>query len=315
MLLLKVFIITSVLCLNLFSNSIFKPLPKVEDYDELKVTLGKKLFFDPILSKDKTISCASCHSNYGADNKTFSLGVNNAIGNINTPSIFNSQFNMAMFWNGRAHGYKEQILGPITTKVEMDSSKELIEKRLNKIPIYIKLFESAYSNKPNLEDMIDAIAKFEKTLITENSKFDKYLRGEVSLSTEEKKGMELFTSYGCVSCHNGINIGGNSYQKFGTVIEYKESVELTWADRFSITKDKDDKNVFRVPSLRNVAKTAPYFHNGDIFSLKDAINIMAYYNLGVLLKNEEVNNIEAFLNTLTGEIPKTWNKDDEVIKY
>ncbi|UTJ07367.1 cytochrome-c peroxidase [Arcobacter roscoffensis] len=294
--------------LNLNAQEIYKPLPTTLSYDKKKVNLGRELFFDTLLSKNKNISCASCHSIYGADDKKFSLGDNNKIGSINTTSIFNNKFNLSLFWNGRANNLKEQLLdGPLFNEHEMNISKELIEQRLRTSLKYQKLFEEAYGKKPNFKNSIDAIIAFEETLITPNSKFDKYLRGEVEFSSKEKKGLELFNSYGCVSCHNGINLGGNSYQKFGTIINYNSSKNNSlWEDRFKYTNKQKDKDVYRVPSLRNVAKTAPYFHSGDVNDLKHAISLMAYYNLGIVIKHEEVELIELFLNTLTGELPKTW---------
>ena len=169
----------------------------------------------------------------------------------------------------------------------------------------------AYYRKPSFEKMLAAIVEFEKTLVSTNSKFDKYLRGEIDLSEDEKNGMEVFISYGCVSCHNGINIGGNSYQKFGSVVEYEQKRDSQWQDRFSLTNRVEDINVYKVPSLRNVEKTSPYFHDGNTKNLKDAIYNMAYFNIGVILQENEIVDIESFLKTLTGEIPKNFeNKND-----
>lgn len=305
---IKLIFLLNLLLLNLSAQEIFKPLPTKVSYDKNKVKLGRELFFDPLLSKSRKISCASCHNFYGADNKKFSIGDNNKVGTINTTSLFNATFNLSLFWNGRANNLKEQLLdGPLFNKHEMNITKESMEKRLKASLKYQKLFFNAYGNKPNFKDSIDAIIAFEETLITPNSKFDKYLRGEINLSSEEKKGLELFNSYGCVSCHNGINIGGNSYQKFGTIVNYNVvNSDSFWEDRFHHTKNPKDKDIYRVPSLRNIAKTAPYFHSGDIYDLKHAISLMGYYNLGVLIKHEEVELIESFLKTLTGDLPKTW---------
>lgn len=307
---IKLILISIFLMLNLQAQEIYKPLPTLLSYDKKKVNLGRELFFDPLLSKNKNVSCASCHNVYGADDKKFSIGDNGKIGNINTTSVFNNKFNVSLFWNGRASNLKEQLLdGPLFNEHEMAITKETLEKRLKASLKYQKLFLDAYNQKPNFENSIDAIIAFEETLITPNSKFDKYLRGELELSQKEKKGLELFNSYGCVSCHNGINIGGNSYQKFGTIISYNNSNEKSlWDDRYKYTKKQKDKDVYRVPSLRNVSKTAPYFHSGDVYSLKHAISLMGYYNLGIVIKHEEVELIELFLNTLTGELPKTWVK-------
>lgn len=294
------------------AQDLFKPLPEVGSYNENIVNLGKELFYDKILSKNQDISCYSCHDNYGADTKQFSKGHEGKEGNMNAPSVFNLPYNLAYFWNGRSHTLKEQMLsGPLLNDKEMASSKELIEERLINSGKYQKLFMKAYNRKPTFEKMLDAIVEFEKTLVSTNSKFDKYLRGEIDLSEDEKNGMELFISYGCVSCHNGINIGGNSYQKFGSVVEYEQKRDLQWQDRFFITNRVEDINVYKVPSLRNVEKTSPYFHDGNTKNLKDAIYNMAYFNIGVILQENEILDIENFLKTLTGEIPKNFeNKND-----
>lgn len=294
---------------SLFSSNLFKPLPNDIKYDENIIELGRELFYDPILSKNKDISCFSCHFNYGADTKKFSIGDNNQTGFINTPTVFNLPYKVKYFWNGRSETLKAQLIdGPIYAKHEMASDKKTITQRLSESNRYKELFKKAYNRPPNFELMSDAIVAFQKTLISSNSKFDKYLRGEVKLSKKEQEGLNLFISYGCASCHNGINLGGNSYQKFGSVIENNNHDEK-WEDKYSITKKEEDKMVFIVPSLRNVEKTAPYFHGGDILNLKDAIKMMGYYNIGILLKDKEIEYIEAFLKTLTGEIPKTFYKD------
>jgi len=290
-----------------YAQDLFKPLPEVGSYNENIVNLGKELFNDKLLSKNQDISCYSCHDNYGADTKQFSLGHDGKEGNMNTPSVFNLPYNLAYFWNGRSKTLKEQMItGPLINDKEMASTKELIEDRLINSAKYQKLFKKAYNHNPTFEKMLDAIIEYEKTLISVNSKFDKYLRGEIELSENEENGMELFISYGCVSCHNGINIGGNSYQKFGAVIEYEQKRDSKWQDRFSVTNKIEDINIYKVPSLRNVEKTSPYFHDGSVQNLKDAIYTMAYFNIGVVLEENEINDIESFLKTLTGEIPKNF---------
>lgn len=289
------------------AQDLFKPLPPVENYDENIVNLGKELFYDKILSKNQDTSCYSCHDNYGADTKQFSIGHDGKEGNMNALSVFNLPYNLAYFWNGRSKTLREQMIsGPLINDIEMASSKEIIEGRLITSEKYQKLFKKAYNQNPSFEKMLDAIIEYEKTLISVNSKFDKYLRNEVELDENEKNGMELFISYCCVSCHNGINIGGNSYQKFGSVIKYEQKRDSQWQDRFSLTKNVEDINVYKVPSLRNVEKTSPYFHDGSVSSLKDAIYTMAYFNIGVVLEENEINDIESFLKTLTGEIPKNF---------
>lgn len=302
---MKVFILLFFVITLSFSEGLFLPLPQKISYNSTKVNLGKALFFDPILSRDRDISCHSCHFHYGADTKQFSLGTENRRGFINTPSVFNLPYKIGYFWNGRSETLQAQMTdGPFFNKHEMASSKEEIEKRLQNSPKYLTLFEEVYHQKPSFELVIDAIVEFQNTLISKNSKFDKYLRHEVELSSEEQKGLELFVSYGCASCHNGINLGGNSYQKFGTVIDLNDSV-TQWEDRYKVTGQIEDKNVFIVPSLRNVEKTAPYFHSGHIKTLKEAIMLMGYYNIGVVLTNDEIHYIEKFLQTVTGDLPET----------
>jgi len=293
----------------LLSRDLFIPLPTDIEYDKNIVKLGKELFNDPMLSKNGDISCMSCHFQYGADPKRFSIGTDGKLGNMNSPSLFNAKFNIGLFWNGRTLTLEEQMLdGPIFAEHEMASSKELIEERLRKSKKYRKMFKKAFGIEPTFEKAVKSIAEFEKTLITPNSKFDKFLRKEVKLNEQENRGFKLFQSYGCVSCHNGINIGGNSYQELGAVIEYN-SGEQGWIDRYTHTKNSYDKNVFRVASLRNIEKTAPYFHHGSIKTLKKAIQTMGYNNIGVVLSTEEIEDLESFLKTLTGELPITLQEE------
>lgn len=305
------FIIVLIIAINLNAKSFFFPLEEPKNYDKEVVNLGKELFFDTILSKNNDISCFSCHSNYGADNKSFSTGTNNQVGKINSPSIFNLEKNIAYFWNGRAETLEEQLHGPLFDAKEMASSKDLIENRLKKSQKYKELFDVAFKSEPTFENTLKALVEYEKTLVTLNSKFDRYLKGELLLSESEQRGMNYFVSYGCASCHNGVNLGGNSFQKFGVVVIPDELDDEIWADRFAFTKDLDDKEVYKVPSLRNVEKTAPYFHSGNINSLKTAIYMMAYHNVGVVLEDYEVDDIENFLKTLTGEIPETFKKEQK----
>jgi len=298
------------LILSIYTNAeqLFLPVEKNVEVNKEIAILGEELFFDRMLSKDFSVSCFDCHAYYGADNKSLSIGSNNLKGKVNTPSLFNVKYNFLLTWNGRNHSLKKQLEGPLFEKHEMNMDIIDIEDRLRNSEKYIRLFKIAFNAKPNYENMLDAIVEFEKTLTTPNSKFDKFLRGEEELSKEESKGFELFKKYGCVSCHNGINIGANSFQKRGAVIEFKENHEDESDNRYAITKNKEDINVYRVPSLRNVEKTAPYFHTGVISDLTQAINLMAYHNLGKVLKKDEVTAIEFFLKTLTGELPESYKK-------
>ncbi len=301
---MRIFLILFSFLLQLFAHEPIKPIPKKVEYNRQKAELGKLLFFDPILSKDRTVSCASCHDpdHGGADPRPVSIGVGGKRGSVNSPTVFNAYFNFRQFWNGRAKDLKEQALGPIHATNEMAMTKELVEKRLNQNPMYKELFKKVYGKERITFDMVvDAIAEFEKALYTPDSKFDRFLRGEIELSPKEKKGYILFKELGCITCHNGINIGGNSFQKMGLVRQYKQHAG---ADLFSITKRPEDKGVYKVPTLRNIALTAPYFHNASAKSLEEAIDTMSYYNLGFKLTQEEKDALVAFLKTLTGKKPE-----------
>lgn len=280
-------------------------IPLEVEYDKEKALLGKKLFFDPILSSDGSTSCFRCHNVYngGADSNIVSFGVENQMGNIQSPTVLNARYNFAQFWNGRAKDLLEQAAGPLNNPVEHGMNKNLIEKKLNASSEYRELFSKTFhSSKVLYKDVLNAIVEFEKALVTPNAKFDKYLRGEVELSKEEAQGYKLFKQYGCITCHNGVNIGGNSFQQFGTFIEYKSKEH--YPDRSEITHFDIDKNVFKVPTLRNIAKTAPYFHDGSSDTLEDAIKQMALYNLGIYISKKDIYSLKAFLETLTGEEPK-----------
>ena len=300
------FLLLTLFCFPLLLNASepITPIPESIPHDKKRAALGQKLFFDTILSKDKTLSCASCHSfsHGGADGKTVSTGVNHSQGSLNSPTVFNAVFNFSQFWNGRAKDLAEQALGPIHNPIEMGLSLEEAVQRLQNNESYQKEFESI-TKRPTItqNDLAQMIAEFEKTLITPNAKFDRYLMGKETLSDEEMKGYMLFKTLGCVMCHNGINVGGNSYQKLGAIIPMKREEAID--DRYALTKRESDKNVFKVPTLRNIALTAPYFHDGKVATLHEAISKMLYHNLGVNLSEETVDALVAFLQTLTGDIP------------
>ncbi len=290
------------LVLKIVANPVV-PIPEDIEFNKLKALLGKELFLDTALSKDKTISCATCHNfQNGADFRAKSIGVEGRVGDMNSPTVFNAVFNFRQMWNGRAKNLKEQVLLPLHNPKEMAMSDKEIINYLNSNKRYKTLFKKIYHKAPDMDALADAIAEFEKALITPNSPFDRYLKREHNLSPKELKGYILFKKLGCITCHNGVNLGGNSYQKFGLIKELKR--DKNTADLYSITKKEEDKNVFKVPTLRNIALTAPYFHNGSVKSLKEAINMMAEYNLGFELKKDEIEALEAFLKTLTGEKPE-----------
>ncbi len=286
------------------SFELIKPIPENLPVNDKKAQLGKLLFHDPILSKDKKVSCFSCHDIYnkcGTDHRKFSKGFNGLEGTANALTVYNAVFNFRLFWNSRAKDLKEQVFFVLQNPREMNISKEEAEKRINSHSFYKKKFKEVYGVNYVTADMIaDAIAEFEKTLITPDSKFDLYLKGKVKLSPDEEKGLKLFKRYGCITCHNGINFGGNSFQKFGAVIPYKW--KPYFPDRYQITKKEYDKNVYRVPSLRNVECTYPYFHDGSAKTLEEAVRKMAYHNLGIELTDKETMYIVKFLKTLTGKL-------------
>ena len=298
----------------------FKPLPRIVDNPENrvspeKVKLGKMLYFDPRLSKSGFISCNSCHNlaSYGVDNLPTSIGHKWQIGPRNAPSVFNAAVHIAQFWDGRAKDVEEQAKGPIVNPKEMASpSEDFVVERIKSIPEYVELFKKAFPGEKDsvtYENIAKAIAAFERTLLTP-SRFDKFLKGDLSaLTKEEKEGLKIFMDVGCVTCHNGTGVGGHMYQKFGIVkpyfkvIKYKDKSKIDLG-RYNITKNEADKYVFKVPSLRNVTRTYPYFHDGSVWDLGEAVRIMAEVQLGRKLKDSEVKKILAFLKSLEGEIPK-----------
>jgi cytochrome c peroxidase len=284
-------------------NEPITPIPQTIKYNKQKALLGRELFFDTKFSADETISCASCHlpAFGGADPRVVSIGVYGKKGVIQSPPVFNAVFNFRQFWNGRARDLKEQIEGPIHNPVEMGMDNQKIEKILNNSIKYKPLFKKVYNtDKITFEMFKDAIAEFEVDLITPDCKFDKWLRGEENLTKEEYEGYMNFKKLGCINCHNGVNIGGNSFQKVGVIHPIKRSR----GDRYEITHNPFDKNIFKVPTLRNIANIAPYFHNGSAQTLKEAVNKMAYLNLGLNLSFKQTKSIVTFLKTLTGKKPK-----------
>lgn len=285
------------------------PIPLENNADIKKAQLGKELFFDTLLSKDNSTACVSCHDVYtgGADSRVVSEGFANTKGNIQAPTVFNAKYNFKQFWNGRANNLKEQADGPMNNPAEHNMNPKLVEERVNALKAYKEKFKVAYgvSNIP-YDLVLDAIVEFENALTTPNAKFDKFLRNEVELSKEEKEGYIIFKQAGCIICHNGVNIGGNSFQKMGTFLEYESN--NSYPDRAEITKKEENKNVFKVPTLRNITLTAPYFHDGSAKTLEKAIEIMSKYNLGQKFSDEDVKKIVLFLGILKGETPEILEK-------
>ncbi len=301
--------------LHATAANIFGTLPLVADnpdnpVTDNKVKLGKTLFFDVRLSKDNTISCNSCHNlnTYGVDNERFSAGNDKKLGGRNANTVFNAALEFAQFWDGRAKDVEEQAGGPILNKVEMAiPDKDFLINRLSKVKEYQDLFAKAFSEdkKPlTFLNVQKAIGAFERKLITP-SRFDVYLKGDqTALTDKEKEGLNTFISAGCINCHSGNVIGGRMFQKFGLFGNYWDYTKSTKIDsgRYDLTKNEADKFVFKVPMLRNIAKTGPYFHDGSVSSLKDAVGIMAQLQLNKKLSDKEADDIVAFLNTLTGDV-------------
>lgn len=270
-----------------------------------KLALGKSLYNDKRLSLDNDISCNSCHrlDNFGVDNEPTSPGHKGQRGDRNSPSSFNAALHIAQFWDGRAENVEKQALGPILNPKEMAMPSEAeVVKRLKADPKTVAAFKAAFpgeSDPLTYQNIGKAIGAFERTLITP-SRFDRYLQGDESVLTpEEKKGAQLFVDSGCAACHNGVGIGGGMYQKLGLVKPYPTKD----MGRYVATKNESDKMVFKVPSLRNVDKTGPYFHDGSVKTLPEAVSKMAEFQLGKQLTPEQVNEIVVFLKTLTAEKP------------
>ncbi len=275
--------------------------------EQKKVQLGKALFFDTMLSADNTISCASCHDlqNGGDDGLRFSFGIKGQEGDINSPTVYNAAYNFRQFWNGSAKDLAHQAMGPVENPVEMGNNFKDLVVSLNKTA-YKKQFSTIYDDGITKENIADAIAEFEKTLITLNSPFDKYLNGdEMAITQDEKDGYELFKEKGCIACHHGINVGGNLYNKFGIM----QDVNSKRLGRFEVTKNEADKYYFKVPSLRNIENTAPYLHDGRYDNLEETVKFMARYQLGRILTQEEIKKIVLFLKSLSGKIPQSALRD------
>jgi cytochrome c peroxidase len=277
-----------------------------------KVELGKMLFFEPRLSASWFISCNSCHNmaTGGVDLQPTSIGHGWHRGGRNAPTVLNSVFNFAQFWDGRAKDLMEQAQGPVQAAVEMNNKPADVVATLNAIPEYGQRFASAFPDDKDVvsfQNMARAIEAYEATLITPNARFDKFLRGDTAALTDrEKTSLGLFMDKGCAACHNGINLGGNSYQPFGVV--EKPGAEILPIDdpgRYQVTKTATDQYVFKVPTLRNIALTPPYFHTGKVWDLEQAVAIMGRSQLGEALNDEQIAAISDFLDSLSGEIPRT----------
>lgn len=296
------------------------PIPADNPQTPAKIELGKMLFFDPRLSMDGTISCNSCHNVmfHGGDGRPVGAGIHGQRGGRGSPTVWNSAYLTVQFWDGRAASLEEQALGPLINSVEMGmTSHDLVIDRINQIPGYIQAFQKVFPKepRPTIKNAAKAIAAYERTLITPNSPFDKYMKGnKKALNAQQIRGMKLVDEIGCTSCHTGVNFAGDgfkmgegNYQPFPQIpgSKYDKMYDLTSdLGRYEVTKKADDKNHWRVPTWRNIAITAPYFHNGKVKTLDEAVRVMAKTQLDMDLKDNQVADIVAFLNALTGEFPK-----------
>lgn len=292
------------------------PIPESVEFDKAKAELGERLFNDGRISLDGTITCATCHvlENGGADHadERVSEGINGLKGGVNAPTVYNSEFNVRQFWNGRAADLREQAEGPATNPVEMgDQSWDQICERLGKDKALVKEFEALYPEEGLTKMTVtDAIAEFERTLITPNSRFDKYLKGDKdAITPEELLGYEKFKENACATCHTGAILGGRSFEYLDIYGDYFSDR----TDEIAYNSDDDglkgytgkveDLHKFKVPGLRNISLTAPYFHDGTFLTLEDAVKAMARYELGKDLTDKDIQSIVAFMNTLDGNNP------------
>lgn len=275
-----------------------------------KVELGKMLFFEPRLSSSWLISCNTCHNLGlgGVDLLETSVGHGWQKGPRNAPTVLNAVYNVAQFWDGRAEDLMEQAKGPVQAGVEMNNQPDRVVATLKSIPQYVERFEAAFPGEADpvtFDNMARAIEVFEATLVTPDSRFDRFLGGDGgALTSVERDGLDLFVAKGCAACHRGVNLGGQSYHPFG-VVQRPGADILPPADRgrFEVTRTASDEYVFRAPALRNVELTAPYFHSGKVWDLKEAVEVMNTAQLGTELTEAEVEAITAFLRTLTGRQP------------
>lgn len=287
--------------------ALIRPIPGSLDVDPAKAALGERLYHDTRLSGDNTISCASCHdlAKGGTDQQVVSDGIRGQMGGINSPTTYNAALNFAQFWDGRAATLEAQADGPPNNPVEMGSNWTPITEKLTKDEAFVKEFTAAYPEGVNKATVTHAIAEYERTLLTPNSRFDESLKGDTTaLAADEKHGYEVFVEKGCATCHVGELLGGKSYEVMGRRADYFAARgKVTDADngRYNVTKDEKDRHAFKVPTLRNVARTYPYFHDGSKKTLREAVDAMALYQAGEPLAEKDAQDVVRFLETLTGE--------------
>lgn len=300
-------LLTSFAMANGVKNEPIGPLVINPDLNPRLVSLGDRLFHDARLSQDNSVSCSSCHilSMGGADGKSVSIGIEGALGSIKAPTVYNTQYNLAQFWDGRAATLEQQVAGPVHNPVEMNSNWEEVLSKLEQDSFMAVEFDALFEDGITEDNIATAIATFERSLVTVNSRFDRWLKGEKVLTKRELHGYSLFKSYGCISCHQGVNVGGNMYGIMGAKGDYFKDRQraITAADlgRYNVTRRNEDKHYFKVPSLRLAAINSPYFHDGSEKSLNAAIRIMGRYQLGRELPDDDIDAIVVFLYSLVGE--------------
>lgn len=302
--------------LRSYANDLFDPIPlSTPDLEgniisRQRVDLGAMLFFDPRMSRSGLFSCQSCHNVGlgGVDGLTTSIGHGWQQGPRNSPTVYNAVFNIAQFWDGRAADLAEQAMGPVQAGVEMNNTPDRLIETLNSMQGYVDAFGEAFPGEADpvtFENFALAIEAFEATLTTPNSRFDQFLNGADTLNEQEMRGLQAFMDEGCAACHAGVNMGGEGYYPFG-LVERPGAGVLPEGDRgrFQVTETVSDDYVFRAGPLRNIELTAPYFHSGVVWSLEEAVAVMGVSQLGADLSDDQVDDIAAFLRTLTGEIPE-----------
>lgn len=290
------------------------PIPAAHELglDPRKVALGKRIFQDVRLSQDDTLACAGCHrlTHAGDDGLTVAVGIQGRLGSLNSPTVFNSGFNFRQFWDGRSGTLEEQAQGPIHNPVEMASNWQEVLAKLGQDAAYVNAFKAIWPAGMTAETLSSALAEFQRSLTTPDSAFDRYLRGETAaLDDQARRGWDLFRNLGCIACHQGVNLGGNMYASLGVMGDYfadrGKPVAKEDLGRFNVTGREADRHVFKVPTLRNVARTAPYFHDGSLPNLEKAVEAMARYQLGIRLSSQDSQDLIAFLTSLDGRRPES----------
>jgi cytochrome c peroxidase len=309
----------AVMAVTQSSEQIIPALPQSISLNPQKVALGRQLFHDRQLSRDQQFSCASCHNiqTGGDDGEVRSIGRGDVRLAMNSPTVLNSAYNFRQFWDGRSVSLEDQVNHPLKNDQELGSTWPQVIERLKRDRHYVTQFQALYPQGIAAETIREAIATFERSLITP-SRFDQFLRGEKSaLTVQEKAGYDKFQSYGCVACHQGVNLGGNMFQRLGVMRDYYASAHQekpTDQGRLNLTGNPQDRYVFKVPTLRNIVETAPYLHDGSIETLTETVQIMAKYQLGQPMPASDVADIVAFLKSLSGQIPASVAENSHEVK-